>query len=536
MDEKMCEIKFLPDGVTARVTAGTPLTEAADAADVRIGRHCGGAGVCGKCRVKTGTDDPLSPIGETEKNVLSESDVKAGMRLSCCARVMRSGSVTVVDRVESKGHSILEGFSDNISDWAPDAHGYGVSVDIGTTTVVCYLFDLEERCELDKISFLNPQVAYGDDVISRIAYSSASQEALAKIQSVLTEEMDKSLGTLAERNNIKKTGITEIVIAGNTVMEHLFAGVSPESIGRSPYNPQFLLYPPFKASEIGIHINENGVIKMLPNVAGYVGADIVAGVAALSMEKAEGVKLLVDIGTNNEIVIGSRDGLFCCATAAGPAFEGARIQYGMRASVGAIEKIYMEEGELRYKTIGDAKPIGLCGSGLIDAIMVVLREGVIEPSGRFVAPEKCEDPRFAKRLCRNANGMVQLLLTGEENPIYLTQKDIREVQLAAGAVKVGTEVMLERAGITKDEISEVYLAGAFGNNIDIESAIAAGLIPDIDRAKIRGVKNSSGLGASLALASAEFYERTKSVAEKMKYVELSSLPDFQKRFVKAMSF
>ena len=209
MDETMCEVKFLPGGVTARVAAGTPLTEAADAADVRIGRHCGGAGVCGKCRVKTGADDPLSPIGETEKNVLSEADVKAGMRLSCCARVVRSGSVTVVDRVESKGHSILEGFSDNISDWSPDAHGYGVSVDIGTTTVVCYLFDLEERCELDKISFLNPQVAYGDDVISRIAYSSASPEALAKIQSVLTEEMDKSLGTLAERNNIKKSGITE---------------------------------------------------------------------------------------------------------------------------------------------------------------------------------------------------------------------------------------------------------------------------------------------------------------------------------------
>ncbi len=536
MDETMCEVKFLPDGVTARAAAGTPLTEAADAAGVMIGRHCGGAGVCGKCRVMAGADSPLSPMGETEKNVLSESDVRAGMRLSCCARIVRSGTVTVVDRVESKGHSILEGFSDGVSEWAPDARGFGVSVDIGTTTVVCYLFNLEERRELDRISFLNPQVAFGDDVISRIAYSSSSAEALARTQSVLTEEMDKSLGTLAERNNIKKSDITEIVIAGNTVMEHLFLGVSPESIGRSPYSPQFLTHPPVRAAELGIRINENGTVKMLPNVAGYVGADIVAGVAALSMERAEGVKLLVDIGTNNEIVIGSRDGLFCCATAAGPAFEGARIQYGMRASVGAIEKIYMQDGELRCGTIGGAKPAGLCGSGLIDAIMVILREGVIEASGRFVAPEKCTDERFRRRLGRNENGMVRLLLTDEENPIYLTQKDVREVQLAAGAVKVGTEVMLERAGITKDEISEVCLAGAFGNNIDIESATAVGLIPDIDRAKIRGVKNSSGLGASLALASADFYERTKAVAEKMKYVELSSLPDFQKRFVKAMAF
>ena len=536
MDEKMCEVKFLPDGVTARVAAGTPLTEAADAAGVRIGRHCGGAGVCGKCRVRTGADDPLSPAGETEKNALGEAGIKEGLRLSCCARVERSGSVTVVDRVESKGHSILEGFSDTISNWSPDAEGYGVSVDIGTTTVVCYLFDLGAHENIDRISFLNPQVTFGDDVISRIAYSSASPEALRKIQAVLTEEMDRNLGTLAERNNIKKEEITEIVIAGNTVMEHLFIGVSPESIGRSPYNPQFLLYPPFPAAEVGIHINKNGIIKMLPNVAGYVGADIVAGVAALSMEEAEGVKLLVDIGTNNEIVAGNRDGIFCCATAAGPAFEGARIQYGMRASVGAIEKIYMEDGELRYKTIGGAKAAGLCGSGLIDAIMVVLREGVAEPNGRFTAPEKCVDPRFKSRLSRNEKGMVQLLLTDEENPIYLTQKDIREVQLAAGAVKVGTEVMLERAGITKDEISEVYLAGAFGNNIDIESAIAAGLIPDIERSKIRGVKNSSGLGASLALASVDFYGRTKAVAEKMQYVELSSLPDFQNRFVKAMTF
>lgn len=208
----------------------------------------------------------------------------------------------------------------------------------------------------------------------------------------------------------------------------------------------------------------------------------------------------------------------------------------MRASVGAIEKIYMENGELKYRTIGGAKPVGLCGSGLIDAIMVVLCEGVIELSGRFTAPEKCTDERFKKRLCRNENGMAQLLLTDEENPVYLTQKDVREVQLAADAVKVGIEVMLEHTVITKDKISEVYLAGAFGNNIDIDGAVAAGLLPDIDREKIRGVKNSSGLGASLALVSADFYEKTKAVTGKMQYVELSSLSDFQTRFIKAMAF
>ena len=536
MEENFCEVKFLPSGATTRVPVGTTLSAAADEAGARIGRHCGGAGVCGKCRVMAGERDPLALISETEKKALSVDDIKAGMRLSCCARVVRDGVVTVVDNVESGGHSILDGFSEAAFEWAPDVSGYGVAVDIGTTTVVCYLFDLDARRELDKISFLNPQVTFGDDVISRIAYSSASSDALEKIQTVLTSAMDEKIGELAARNGLKKDDIMEIVIAGNTVMEHLFTGVSPASIGRSPYTPAFFSRPPFPASEVGIKINPRGMIKMLPNVAGYVGADIVAGVAALGMERADGAKLLIDIGTNNEIVISGREGLFCCATAAGPAFEGARIQYGMRASTGAIEKVWMEDGELRYKTIGGTKPVGLCGSGLIDAIAVLLREGVIDQSGRFAAPEKYSDERFTPRLGRNERGMVQILLTDEENPIYLTQKDVREVQLAAGAIKAGTEVMLERAGVTKDEISEVYLAGAFGNYIDIDSAAVVGLIPDIERGRIRGVKNSSGLGASLALASASFCENTKAVAEKMKYVELSSLPDFQTRFIKAISF
>ncbi len=536
MGEEICEITFLPEGVRARVARGTPLAAAADAADVRIGRHCGGAGLCGKCRVMEGADTPLAPLGETEKKSLSAADIAAGMRLSCCARIVRDGAVTVVDRAESEGQSILEDFSGIIKEWAPDADGFGVSVDIGTTTVVCYLFDMTARRELDRISFLNPQAAFGDDVISRIAYASASGAALSKMRRTLTEELDKSIAVLAERCGVKKSEITEITAAGNTVMEHLFAGVSPESIGRSPYTPNFLLCPPFPAADAGINIAPGGVIKMLPNVAGYVGADIVAGVAALSLEEASGVNLLVDIGTNNEIVAGGRDGLFCCATAAGPAFEGARIEYGMRASAGAVDKIRAENGELKYSTIGGVRPVGICGSGLVAAVTAALREGLIDRAGRFASPEKANGKSLARRLSRNENGMARLLLTDEENPVWLTQKDIREVQLAAGAVKAGTEVMLERAGITKDGISGVYLAGAFGNNMDIESAVAVGLIPDISREKIRGVKNSSGLGASMALASADFYEKTKAVAGKMRYVELSTLPDFQKRFIKALTF
>ena len=303
MEKKFCEIKFLPSGATARVEAGSALDAAAESAGVTIARHCGGAGVCGKCRVKAACGDTLSPLTETEKKALSEADLRAELRLACCARVVRDGAVTVVDGVESSAHSILDGFVGAVDRWEPDARGFGVSVDIGTTTVVCYLFDMETRRAVDRISFLNPQVAFGDDVISRIAYSSTSKDALEKIQSALTREMDEKIGELAARNVVKKEEITEIVIAGNTVMEHILAGVSPASIGRSPYTPIFFSLPPFCASEVGIKINPHGMIKMLPNVAGFVGADIVAGVAALGMERACGVKLLIDIGTNNEIVV-----------------------------------------------------------------------------------------------------------------------------------------------------------------------------------------------------------------------------------------
>lgn len=535
--ERGFQITFMPGGVTSAAAPGSSAADAAAAAGVRIGRHCGGAGVCGKCRVavKDRDEDPFGPLTETEKKLLTQEEIEEGLRLSCCAPIVKNGTVYVVDGAESEGHSILEGFYSGIEEWG-EREGFGVAVDIGTTTVVCYLLDLRGRQAIDRASFLNPQVSFGDDVISRIAYSSSSNEALLRVQRSLAEEMGKNIRAMAERSGVPREEIKELVIAGNTVMEHLFAGVSPESIGHSPYAPQFLLKDPFRASDIGMNVNERCVVKMLPNVAGYVGADIVAGVAAVGMDVEDKMRLFVDIGTNNEIVIGNAGGMFCCATAAGPALEGARIQYGMRAAEGAIERVFLDNGELACGTIGGGAPAGLCGSGLIDAVALLLDEGVINAGGRFEYPEKCLDGRFAKRLGRDKKGMVRLLLTDEKNPVYLTQKDIREVQLAVGAVKVGTEVMLERAGTTEDGLAEVCLAGAFGNNINVESAVRVGLIPDVSRGKILGVKNSSGLGACMSLASPGFYERTKVAAKKMSYVELSTLPDFQKRFLKAMSF
>lgn len=537
MPDRKYRIVFQPDNITAYVKAGESLADAAAEAGAEIGRHCGGAGICGKCRVKTARGlDPLSPPTQREKDVLGEDGLKNGVRLACCAQIAADGTVFVIDRAGSEGNKILDGFSRPIEDWRPGSRGCGVSVDIGTTTVVLYLFDLEAHIEMDKIAFVNPQVRFGDDVISRIAFSSESKERLCAAQQTLVKEMNGNIGLLARRSGIQIDDITEITIAGNTVMEHLFCGVSPKSIGHSPYRPEFLVRPPFPASDVGIKINKAGMIKMLPNVAGYVGADIVAGAAALNMDTEDTMRLLVDIGTNNEIVIGNSKGMYCCAAAAGPALEGARIKYGMRACGGAVESVRVMDGDIVCRTIGGEAPKGLCGSGLIDAVALALREGVIGRGGRFNSPDKAAAPLIGKRMCRAEGGMAQLLLTDSRDPVYLTQKDIREVQLAVGAIKVGIGAMLEREGITSSRLEEVCLAGAFGNNINIESAVAVGLLPDVDRNRIRSVKNTSGLGASMALASADFYSRTLDTAKKMQYVELSALTDFQERFIAAIGF
>lgn len=538
MDGSGYTIVFQPHGIRAEVADGKTVMDAASEAGVKIERHCGGIGLCGKCRISAfNGEEFLSPLTLSEKRLLKKEEIESGVRLACCAKVKGNGTIHVIDMVSESGNQILEGTSEKIiSHWSPDRDGLGVAVDIGTTTVVCYLLDLEEHQIIGSQSFLNPQVSYGDDVISRIAASSSQPEALQRMQESLINEMDNAISSLVEGDGTKKERVTEIVAAGNTVMEHIFLGISPESIGHSPYSPKFLTYPAVPAAELGFNISPEGIVKVLPNVAGYVGADIVAGVAAHSIDKEKPLRLLIDIGTNNELVIGNEESMYCCATAAGPAFEGARISQGMRACNGAVEKVAMTEEGVSYEVIGGSVPKGLCGSGLIDVVAMLLRECVIDSRGRMLTHEECTDERIKDRLSSDDNRINRFLITDSNDPVYLTQKDVREVQLAVGAVKVGTEVMMEQMGTTVDGIDEILLAGAFGSNIDIASAITVGLLPKVEREKVRFIFNSSGLGACMALASADFYRATEQTMSRMEYIELSSLKDFQKRFIRSMLF
>ena len=538
MENSVHTILFLPDNIKAESEAGELVIHAAAAAGVNISRHCGGAGTCGKCRVSAIDGERfLSPLTLTEKKLLKKEEIDFGVRLACCAKISGSGTLRVIDPVDDPGSRILEGTSGRpVADWSPDRKGLGVAVDLGTTTVVCYLLDLDRHKVIGTHSFLNPQVSYGDDVISRIAASTLQPGTLARMQEMLVEEMNRAFSALTEEAGAVPGALSEVVVAGNTVMEHIFLGISPESIGHSPYSPQFRTHPPVAASELGLIIAPDGAVKLIPNVAGYVGGDIVAGIAAHAVDKEKPLRFFVDIGTNNELVIGSEERMYCCATAAGPAFEGARISQGMRACNGAVEKVAMTEEGVSYEVIGGSVPKGLCGSGLIDVVAMLLREGVIDSRGRMLTHEECTDERIKDRLSSDDNRINRFLITDSNDPVYLTQKDVREVQLAVGAVKVGTEVMMEQMGTTVDGIDEILLAGAFGSNIDIASAITVGLLPKVEREKVRFIFNSSGLGACMALASADFYRATEQTMSRMEYIELSSLKDFQKRFIRSMLF
>lgn len=535
MDDLKYRVTFLPAGVEGDARVGETVSAVAARVGVPLSRHCGGARKCGKCRIKV-TGEGLSELTETEKALLSRQETFEGIRLACCASIVGDCDVLIVDRVEQEGNKLLRSIDSNIFiDWAPDFTRYGIAVDIGTTSIVCFLVDAQGRKIQDQISLLNPQVIFGDDVISRIAYSDSDAGALRQMQEVLVRGMNDAFKELTKRNGIVVGDISQIVVAANTVMEHLLMGVSPRGIGRSPYRPEFLTLPIQQPYSVGFETAQDATLKLIPNVAGYVGGDIVAGVEAMRMPNDNAVRLLIDIGTNNEIVLGNKESLFCCAAAAGPALEGARIECGMRAGVGAIERFFIEEN-LRYDVIGDVAPVGLCGSGLVSILALLLDLGIVEKSGRINERKAMSHPFFKDRTSRCQKGILRLLIAEGDRSVFLTQKDIREVQLAVGAIRVGVEVLLEKMQIDIAHVEEILLAGAFGNYLDVPNAVTIGLLPDVPLERIRSVLNTAGLGACMALASVDFYESTQKTAQEMHYVELSSLPDFQRRFVNALNF
>jgi len=410
---------------------------------------------------------------------------------------------------------------------------YGMAVDIGTTTVVGYLVSMHTGQTVAIGSMTNPQVAYGADVMTRIVYAMKDDENRRRIRQSIVDGLNTVVEQACAKAGIAPSKVVEMTLVGNTAMHHLFLGLNTESLARAPFVPVLQEPCDLKARDLLLGINPCANVHFLPIEAGFVGADNVGVLIATQPQQYPGLTLIIDIGTNGEIVLGNRElGLMCCSAAAGPAFEGAHIKCGMVASAGAIAGIKIDPGtrEVSYRTIDGTRPEGICGSGIIEAVAQMVKCGIVSRDGRMNTDMLCvrsgeDGPEFMlERSDRTAIG----------KDIVITQKDIREVQLAKAAIYTGASILMKRLGV--EEVDRVILAGAFGSYVDPESAMAIGLFPKCDLENVKAVGNAAGYGARMALLSKAMRMEAARIARAVKYVELTTDPDFETMFIASTRF
>jgi uncharacterized 2Fe-2S/4Fe-4S cluster protein (DUF4445 family) len=420
------------------------------------------------------------------------------------------------------------------------AHHYGLAIDIGTTTVVGYLYDMNAGGLRGVSSHLNGQSPYGSDVVTRIEHTITTDAGLSQLQTSISKTINRIMENLCTLNNISSRGIYTIVVVGNTPMIHLFWGLTPRYISRFPYNPLTTRPLCARPEEVGIEMNPLGRVISIPLISGFIGADTVGAVLSTGIHRSRTPKLLVDIGTNGEVVLTNGRTIAACSCAAGPAVEGAHIQCGMRGASGAIERVDFADGEIHYDVIDHVPPKGICGSGLVDAVAAMLKAGLITVDGRLVTEKETSNPFYAGRI--TCEKYSRFSITGREHlpggarEVVITQKDIRELQLAKGAIMAGIKILMDRLGLAKKDIREIYLAGAFGNYIRPENAVAIGLLPVLKNAKVTQVGNAAGSGAKMALLSQKAFRQTIRIAERIDYVELAKITEFQDEFIKGLAF
>jgi len=406
----------------------------------------------------------------------------------------------------------------------------GLAVDLGTTKVAGYLLDLESGRTLASKGLMNPQIAYGEDVITRISRTQGAPAEATRMQELAVEALNQLAIDLCAEIDARPQQIVEAVVVGNTAMHHLLLRLPVEQLALSPYVPAVCSALNVKARDVGLHIAAGAYVHLLPNIAGFVGGDHVAMLLATELWKAEGLVLALDIGTNTEVCLVSDGEMSSVSCASGPAFEGAHIKHGMRAAAGAIERLRLVDNRVEYHTIAAAPPVGLCGSGIVDALAQLYLSGVLDRGGRMG-----EHPRV--RTCETGGREFVLISEQERNgapAITITQHDVRELQLAKGAIRTGIEALLEVKGRSEDEINQVIIAGAFGSYIDLSSAVTIGMLPPLPLHRFRQVGNAAGTGARLALISRSKRAAAQDIARRVRYVELASVPNFQQIFAQSM--
>jgi uncharacterized 2Fe-2S/4Fe-4S cluster protein (DUF4445 family) len=421
------------------------------------------------------------------------------------------------------------------------AMAFGIAIDVGTTSVVTTLLELASGEVMASVSSLNPQATFGGDLMSRIAFAQWNPSNLRKLQSRVIGLLNQQIDELLERTGVLPQWIYKLTIVGNTCMHHVLLGIDPTYVGLSPYSAVLRHPVVLPARTLRLKVNPEARVCFLPIVAGFVGADAVAAALATRLDESVGVRAVVDIGTNGEVVMGTRERLMACSAPAGPALEGAQIRHGMRGAVGAIDRVWVHDRDLRFHVIGDGLPQGICGSGLIDAVAAALDLGLVDWTGLIQIERRGRFPAaLADRLVeRSEERLVVLAPRGAAaggGEIVLTQDDIRQVQLAKGAIGGGIRMLQHVLRVPDEALTDLMLAGGFGNYLSIRSAVRIGLIPALPLERIRYVGNAAALGAQLALVSEAERARAERLARSVEHLSLATHPDFQDLFVEAMNF
>jgi uncharacterized 2Fe-2S/4Fe-4S cluster protein (DUF4445 family) len=411
----------------------------------------------------------------------------------------------------------------------PKSRQLGLAVDLGTTKVAGYLVDLDNGQTLAAKGVMNPQISYGEDIINRITVVIKSPEAAAAVQKLAVDAINELSTDLCAEAGAETKEIVEAVVVGNTAMHHLLLRLPVRQLALSPFVPAVSQGLEVKAGELGLNIAPGAYVYLLPNIAGFVGADHVAMLLATDAWQTKETTIALDIGTNTEVSLVCKGKIAATSCASGPAFEGGHIKYGMRAADGAIERLRIDGDKIQYQTINGAPPVGICGSGILDALAQLYLSGAIDESGRIAK----NHPR-----ARRYKGQHEFILVSKEErhgkpAITITQHDVRELQLAKAAIRTGIHVLLEASGCAEDEIKQVIIAGAFGSYIDVASAVAIGMLPALPPNRFRQVGNAAGMGAKLALISLKSRAKAQAVASKVSYIELASSPKFEQAFMQA---
>lgn len=521
--------------------------EAAAGQGIALRSDCGAQGQCGQCLVEVTPEEHLSAVTQNEREALSYEQIKKGCRLACEAEIQGPLSVSVSDSVldsreavgkDLAGEVFASGQTLRAVRHSKDFRPLGISLDIGTTTIAIYLCDLATGAVLVSAAEANPQRRYGEDVISRIAYANDHQDGLDQLRRVVIEKINELIIQCLESVKADRQAVEDVTVVGNTTMQHIFSGIHPRILGVSPYLPESCNALNIKAKDLGLVVSGQSMVHLFPVISGFIGGDTVGVILSEKPHERDEVSLIIDIGTNGEIVLGNKEALWATSCATGPALEGAHIEHGMRASAGAIQKVVVDPTSYRisYELVGDDQslhPKGICGSGIIDAVAQMLKAGLILPNGRLCEglPGVITDKLGIGRRFIIAPAGV----TSTQPEIAITLADVRQVQLAKAALATGIKLLMKNGGIA--QFDRLVLTGAFGARFNWKNAVAIGMLPEETcRAEVVIVENAAGRGALTALLDKEKRQDIAAVARRTHILELAEDPDFIAEFTGATSF